>query len=71
MFAVDPHCHSRGPSKVLPEFLVWPLVIFYCLGKSKSPVGKKTTPAFFGLQKEDMHIWRAASGTVILRIPGM
>ena len=32
-----PACCSRGPSKALPEFLVWPLVSFYCLGKPKNP----------------------------------
>ena len=32
-----PPCCSRRPNKVLPEFLVWPLVHFYSLGKAKNP----------------------------------
>ena len=32
-----PPCCSRGPSKALPEFLVWPLINSYCLGKVKNP----------------------------------
>ena len=31
-------CHSRGPNKALPEFLVWPLINFYWLGKAKNPL---------------------------------
>ena len=31
-----PSCYSRSPSKDLPEFLVWPLINFYGLGKAKN-----------------------------------
>ena len=30
-------CRSRGRNKALPEFLVWPLVNFYWLGKANNP----------------------------------
>ena len=30
-------CCSRDPNKVLPEFLVRPLVNFYCLGRPRPP----------------------------------
>ena len=30
-------CHCRSPNKALPEFLVWPLINIYCLGKAKNP----------------------------------
>ena len=29
LFVLTAHCCSRGPSKALPKFLVWPLVNFY------------------------------------------
>ena len=32
-----PSCGSRGPNKALPEFLLWPLVNFYWLGKARNP----------------------------------
>lgn len=32
-----PSCCGRSPSKALPEFLVWPLVHLYWLGKAKNP----------------------------------
>ena len=32
-----PPCCSRGPNEALPEFLVWPLINFYWLGKAKNP----------------------------------
>ena len=32
-----PSCCRRGHGKALPEFLVWPLVNFYWLGKAKNP----------------------------------
>ena len=31
-----PRC-SRGPSKALPEFLLWPRINFYWLGKAQNP----------------------------------
>ena len=34
--------HSRMPNKALPEFLVWPLVNFYCLQKAKNQVCNST-----------------------------
>ena len=36
LFVLTSHCCSRGLSKALSEFLVWPLVNFYCLGKAKT-----------------------------------
>ena len=41
-FIFAPSCYSRGPSKALPEFLVWPLVNFWLgrtvlIGKAKNP----------------------------------
>ena len=37
LLVLAPTCCSRGPSKALPEFLVWPLVDFYWLRKTKNP----------------------------------
>ena len=31
-----PFCYSRDPNKALPEFLDWPLINFYWLGKVKN-----------------------------------
>ena len=35
LFILTSHCCSRDPNKALTEFLVWPLVNFYYLGKAK------------------------------------
>ena len=35
-----PHC-IKGPSKALPEFLIWPLTNFYWLRKPRTLVGSK------------------------------
>ena len=37
LLVLAPHWCSRGPNKALPEFLVWPLINFYWLGKAKNP----------------------------------
>ena len=37
LFVLTPLCYSRGINKALPEFLVWPQVNFYWLGKVKTP----------------------------------
>ena len=40
-----PSWGRRGPNKGLPEFLVWPLVNFCCLGKAKNPGQYQSRPA--------------------------
>ena len=37
LLVLIPSCCSRGPSKALPEILVWFLINVYWLGKAKSP----------------------------------
>ena len=37
LLVLTTRCCSRGPNKVLPEFLVQPLVNFYCLGRPRRP----------------------------------
>lgn len=37
LLILTPLCCSRGPIRVLPEFLVWLLVNFYMLRKDKNP----------------------------------
>ena len=37
LLVFTPLCCSRGPIRVLPEFLVWHLVNFYTLRKDKNP----------------------------------
>ena len=36
LLVFTPPCCSRGPNKALPEFLVWPLINFYWLKKTKN-----------------------------------
>ena len=38
LFDLAPRCCSRGPNKALPEFLVWPLINFYCLRRQRTLV---------------------------------
>ena len=47
------HC-IRGSNKVLPEFLVWPLVNFIWLGKVKNPDQYQLFPQ--GVFLEDLHL---------------
>ena len=44
---LTPPCCSRGPSKGLPEFLVWPLIGFYWLRRPRNLVGNIGTEAFW------------------------
>ena len=37
LFVPTARCYSKGPNKVLPEFLVWPLVNFCILGRPRPP----------------------------------
>ena len=39
LFVLTAHCCSRGPSKALPEFLVWTLINFYWLRRPRTLVG--------------------------------
>ena len=42
LFVLAPSCCSRGPSKALPEFLIWPPINFYWSRRPRTLVGNRT-----------------------------